>query len=78
MFRNIGIVPRGRWLGGYWMIDVGEALNFAWENEEVDAPRPAALLLQEREETRDVQLSILEFAGFARLQANSRLPAKIA
>ena len=58
------------------MIDVGEALEFAWENEEADAPRPAAMPLQEREEkvalltqrgllSRDVQLSILEFVGLA-------------
>ena len=58
------------------MIDMGEALKFAWENEEVDAPRPAAMPLQEREEkvvlltqmgllSLDVQLSTLAFTGLA-------------
>ena len=70
------MVPRGTPLGVYWMIDVDEALVFAVAHEEADAPRPAAMPLQEREEkvalltqrgllSRDVQLSILEFAGLA-------------
>ena len=76
MFRVLGVVPLGTRLGVYWMIDVEEALEFAFDNEGADAPRPPAMPLQEREEKvvllaqgglrfRDVQLRILEFVGLA-------------
>ena len=70
------VYPCGKYRGFYWMIDKGEALNFALAHEEADAPRPPAMPLQEREEKvvllaqgglrfRDVQLRILEFVGLA-------------
>ena len=68
------LIPYGTRLGVYWMIDVDEALEFALEHEEADAPCPPAMPLQEREEkvvlltqmgllSPDVQLGALAFAG---------------
>ena len=82
----VDLNPHGTRLGVCWMIVPEEALAFAQENEEADAPRPPAMPLQEREEKavllaqmglrmREVHLRILRFAGLVGMERRSQLQA---